>query len=541
MVDMAQLKNEKLLLPFATLAHTREDPFTKDSERAAVYCLAELERDKGGGFFKKRAPEKLLFISEVYYPFWVVPFGNLTLLLDGLNLISHSIPYSVLPDFRVFGKELEIRSKTRQAYATFLSNSLNFFQVSDSKETKVIDGLIADPEFLNEFAPYLAEALPTKVPVVDSVIISPAKSKIEILSITKELQQLKYNFLGDLTELNELIKLLNLKTKNFLEMLRKKVSETEEKYAKPINKAKVALEKLTARINKRYTKRITKTSNQFEKKAVAAQKKFITLEKTKAHLTSEIEHCEAEIKTAVIDKNDVAAQKWKEKRSELKEKLPEVSKEIRELSERIKGIEENRKQTIFQLESENDAEINSASKDLLAIESSRDAELNVFQKEMEHLEEWTDTLIKQIDELAKLREATNAEFSSLGFQGKKDKPSIIYMPFYLVRYQSKENVRFTFFSPSVISSLGVGAKLKSAIGKAKISQLFEPRSKKIISILNKFAILLGEDIAFCLQINEACHEANLLELESLRQSVIAGLNQLRKAEWLSDQEYNSFS
>ena len=541
MVNMAQRKSEKLLLPFATLAQTREDPFTKDSERAAVYCLAELERDKGGGFFKKRAPEKLLFITEVYYPFWVVPFGNYTLLLDGLNLTSHSIPYSVLPDFRVFGKELEIRAKTRQAYATFLSNNLNFFKVSESEETKVIDGLIADSEFLNEFTPYLAEALPTKTPVVDSVIITPAKGKTEIISMTKELQKLQSNFLGDLTELNELIKLLNLKTNNFLEMLRKKVAETEEKYSKPIKKAKVALEKLTARINKRYTKRITKASNQFEKKAVAAQKKFITLEKTKAHLTSEIEHCEAEIKTAEINKNDVAEQKWKEKRSELKEKLPEVSKEIRELSERINGIEESRKQTIFQLESENDAEIKGASKDLLAIESSRDAELNVFQKEMEKLEEWADTIIKQIDQLAKLREATNAEFDSLGVQGKKDKPSLIYMPFYLVRYQSKENVRYTFFSPSVISSLGVVTKLKSAIGKAKISQLFEPRSKKIISILNKFAILLNEDVAFCRQINEACRKANLLELENLRQSVIAGLGQLRKAEWLSEQEFKSFS
>ena len=460
--------------------------------------------------------------------------------MDGLNLASHTISYSVLPDFRVFGKELEIRAKTRQAYATFISNNLNYFQVSDSEETEVIDGLITDPEFLSEFTPYLAEALRAKVPVVDSVFVSPANGKTEILSMTKDLQNLQSTFLGDSTELNELIKLLNLKTQNFLEVLRKKVEETEEKFSKPIKKAKVTLEKLSARINKKYAKRITKTSNQFEKKTVAAQKKFITLEKTKEHLTDEIEHCEAEIKTAEINKNDITAQKWKEKRNKLKEELPAISKKIKELSEKIKGIEENRKQAIFQLESENDAKIKDASKDLIAIESSRDAEISVFQKEMEKLEEWTDTIIKQIDQLAKLREATIAEFDSLGVQGKREKPSVIYMPFYLVRYQSKQNMRYTFFAPSVISSLGVGTKLKSAIGKAKISQLFEPRSKKIISILNKFAVLLSEDVAFCRQINEACHKANLLELENLKQSVAAGLDQLRKAEWLSEQEYKTF-
>jgi hypothetical protein len=58
-----RLKNEKNLLPFATLAQASEEPFTKDAERAAVYCLAELDRDKGGGFFKKRPPEKLVFIT----------------------------------------------------------------------------------------------------------------------------------------------------------------------------------------------------------------------------------------------------------------------------------------------------------------------------------------------------------------------------------------------------------------------------------------------------------------------------------------------
>jgi len=534
-------KNEIFLLPFTTLAQPGEEPFTKDSERAAVYCLAELDRDKGGGFFRKRAPEQLLFIAEVYYPFWVVPFGSLVLLFDGLNITSHSLPYSVLPDFKVFKNEMEIRSKTRQAYATFLSNNLNYFQVSDSEETEVIDGLITDAEFLNEFTPYLNEALPTMAPVVDSVIVSPANGKTAILLMTKELEDLQSKFLGDITELNELIKLLNLKTRDFLKVLREKVEETEEKFSKPIRKAKVALEKLTAEINKKYAKKITKTSNQFEQKTLATQKEVITLEKTKEQLTDEIEHCEAEIKTAEINKNDVTAQKWKEKRKELKKEFPEISKKTKELTEKINVIEENRRKAIFQLESENDAKIKDASKDLMAIESSRDAEISLFQIEMEKLEERNASIIKQIDQLAKLREATIAEFDSLGVQQEKDKLSLIYMPFYLIRYQSKQNMRYTFFAPSAVGSLGVGTKLKSAMGKVKISQLFEPRSKKIISILNKFAVLLDEDIAFCREINEACQKANLLDVENLKQSVKVGLDKLKEGEWLSAEEYKSFN
>ena len=176
-------------------------------------------------------------------------------------------------------------------------------------------------------------------------------------------------------------------------------------------------------------------------------------------------------------------QKWKEKRSELKKEIPEIIKKTKALTEQIREIEENKKRAIFQLKSENDAKIKEASKDLMAIETSRDAEISIFQREMEKPEELTANIIKQMDQLAKMREATIAEFENLGIQQKNVNPSLVHMPFYLVCYQSGSNRRYTFFAPSFVGSVGVGAKLRSAMGKMKISQLFQPRSKKIVSIL----------------------------------------------------------
>jgi prefoldin subunit 5 len=178
---------------------------------------------------------------------------------------------------------------------------------------------------------------------------------------------------------------------------------------------------------------------------------------------------------------------------------------------------------------------------LIAVESACDAEISILQKEMEKLEELTATIIKNIDQLAKMREATIAEFDNFGVHQKKDKAALFHMPFYLVLYQSKQNTRYTFFAPSLVSSLNVGTKLKSAMGKAKVSQLFQPRSKKIISVLNKFAVLLGDNVAFSREINEACRKANLLEVENLKRSIAAGLDELKAAEWLSEQEAKSFN
>ena len=540
MVEIMQRKTNKTLLPFATLTPTSGASFTIDAERAAVFCLAELGRDKGGGFFKKRPPEKLVFIAEVYYPFWVAPFGRLTLLLDGLNATSHTINYSVLPDLKVFKDKMDIRSETRQAYVTFLSTNLNYFKGSDREETKVIDGLMTDADFLKEFMPYLNEATTTETPVVDSVLISPATDEAAVLAMTKELEDLQSKFIGEVKELNEIIKLLDLKTKEFLEMLRKEAKETEQRFSKSIEEAKVALENKTSQINREYTGKITETSSRFEQETLASQKEIIALEKTQEQLAAEIEHCEAEIKTATINKDDVTEQKWKEKRSALKKELSEILKRTKVVAEKIKKIDENKKHAIFQLKSENDAKIKEASKDLMAVEASRDAEISIFQSEMEKLEELTTNIIKQIDQLAKMREATIAEFENLGVQQKKASSSLVHMPFYLIRYQSGPNRRYTFFAPSLVGSVGVGAKLRSAIGKTKISQLFQPRSKKIVSLLNKFAVLLEEDIAFGSEINEACHKANLLSAENLRQSIETGLNKLKEDGWLSEQERASF-
>ena len=112
------MKNGKTLLPFATLAPATTAPFTKDAERATVFCLAESGRSKGGGFFKKRAPEKLVSIAEVYYPFWVTHFGRLALLFDGLNVASHTINYPVLPDLKSFQRRDELPLKNTPSVCT---------------------------------------------------------------------------------------------------------------------------------------------------------------------------------------------------------------------------------------------------------------------------------------------------------------------------------------------------------------------------------------------------------------------------------------
>ena len=65
MVSALQNTQEKTLLPFAVSSQTDTEFFTDEVEKAAVLCISELDRETGGGFFRKQAPEKLVFLSNI--------------------------------------------------------------------------------------------------------------------------------------------------------------------------------------------------------------------------------------------------------------------------------------------------------------------------------------------------------------------------------------------------------------------------------------------------------------------------------------------
>ncbi|MEM2098300.1 MAG: hypothetical protein QXU99_00930 [Candidatus Bathyarchaeia archaeon] len=538
---MQQEKTPKrLLLPYVSSPTPTNNSFSIDIERAIIFCLAELDRDKGGGFFKKRPAEKLSFVSEIYYPFWVISFGDLTLLFDGLNFASQTLQYSVLPNINNFRKNLKANSGTREAYIAFLSDNINYFENPTAEQTRVINGLLTDADFLKEFLPYLREAVMVKTPIVDSVLISPANDEATMIKIIKTLQELRAQFEIELKDLSDLIKLLNLKTQDFITAIHEEISQTEKKFAKPIEKATTLLESIIAKINLEYTEKVTEISKKFEQEILETQKEIITLEKTKEQINTELEQCQTEIRTAIINKDPIAEQKWKEKRNGLKKEIPEIKRKTKLLTEKLNEIEENKKRALLQLRSECDSKIKEATKDLTTIKASRDAEIALLNKEMEKLEELTEHIIKQIGQLIKIREATLTELDSLGIKQKNPNLTLFYMPFYLIRYQRGTTARYTFYAPSTISNTGISTKL-SAIGKMKIRKLLQPRFKKINTLLHNLARNIEENITFGTEINEACRKTNLLSTEHLQQSITSGLTKLHENGWLSDSEHKYFS
>lgn len=531
----------KSILPFSTLSENRREPFTKKIERAAIFCLAELERAKGGGLILKQPQEKLAFIAEVCYPFWLVTLDKIGLLFDGLSTTSQTLTYLATPDIQVFLDNMKSSSKTRQAYMTFLSDNINYFQVPTNEEGKIIDGLITDPEFLHEFIPCLSEATPIKASLSSMVTVSPALNESSIASIIEELQSLKSKFVEELNALYTSMKLINAKTENFMKAIRDEIKKIEEELSKKIEKCKTSVTKEVDEIRREYDEEVTEHSKIAEKELFSLQQEKIKLEKTKEQLTKEIDHCEAEIKTCAINKDDVSEHKWREERNKLKKQLSGTETKVKELNKNIREVKDEKNLKIFELKSERDAKNKEAMKDLVEIESSRDAKIRIYEEEMEKFEELTSSVIDQIDKLAKLREKSIDEFDKLGVPQKRRKRLSIYMPFYLACYQSESGKRYVHFPPSIVTNVSFSVKFKGALGKIKIKQLLQPRFKKIVSLLGEFPLLMEQNAVFNREMNEACAKANLMRTRKSRESIKEGLKMLREKGWFSEKKYESFS
>jgi hypothetical protein len=529
------------LLPFSVLSENRKEQFTEEMEKAAIFCLAELERAKGGGLIMKQPTEKLVFIAKGFYPFWLVPWNGLNLVFDGLNMATHTLTYKTISNVKTFIENSERSSKKLETYETFLSDNINYFQASSAEKEIVINGLIVDSNFLSEFVSYLSEATQIENLPPNIIMLSPLMDEPSISSIIEELSSLKSEFKENVNNLYRSMKFLNKATRNFVKSIRNEVRMVEEEFAGEMAKRESVIKPEVDRINEEYNEQIAKVTKEFAKQLLPLHKEKVKLEKTKEQTLNKIERYKMEAKTCTISKDVVGERRWKEKTDETKKELSEIEAKIKEVEGKIKELEENKSLETFRLKSEWEAKVKEAEKDLLELEVSRDAKIQLHRQEIEKLEKQTSSIIEQIDKMAKIREMDISNFERLGIKQTRTKNALIYIPFYLACYQSESKKRYALFPPSIVNSVSFLAKIKGALGKAKVKQLLVPRFKTITPFLHGLLLVIERDAVFERDISEAGEKADMLEADLMREKIKSGLERLKEEGWFSEKEYEAFA
>ena len=534
---------KQFLLPFSILAENRKEPFTADLEAAAVFSLAELDRGKGGGILSRRPEEKIAFITKVGYPLWLFPWSETTLIFDGFNRSTYTLKYAVIPDINGFIENLKRSSKTRETHAAFLSDHINYFQAPVTEKSVVVNGLIREPEFLNEFESYRHEAMEIEDDPANVGLITPTLEEFTVAAILKELESLRSAFKRDIDGFYRCMKFINKATNHYIQVLHSKARAAKEEFNVKINAQEELIAPKVYSLKEAYDRQIIKSTKAFDRKQLPVQKRKVKLEKSRERTLAKIEHCKLEAKTCAEKDNDVGEDKWKEKASETKKALSKIDDQLKETEKALRDLNEHKSLEIFNLRSELEAKTKEARHPLLELESSRDAKILLYKQEADKLEQQTKVILDQLGRTVKLREASIENFAKLGVKKESELRDVVlfYVPFYVICYQVESKKRYLILPPSEANSIGLSTKLKSALGRAKIKQLLVPRFEVITSLMDTILVLAQQNAVFETEMKEEGQRTNILSIDSMRERIKEGLEYIRNEGWISEKEHQSLN
>jgi hypothetical protein len=534
-------KSRKLVLPFATPAEDRKKEFTGEMEKAAVFCLAEMERKKAGILKRKGGGEELLFATVFYYPMWLIPWKGRSLLFDGLGITKYELFYNILPDVKTLTNDIQVSAKTREAYSAFVSDRINFFKSFIGEKEKVVEGLVSNPQLNEDFAVYLKEARAIRKPLVEGAVLSPALDESKLSSIIQDLSNHRTALKDEIANLREAMKLLSSTTEKRVKSIHGTIKETEKEFDEKITDLESSLTKKTSRIRKRYDKEITTRTKEIESNLHRLHQERVKLEKTVQNAAAKIKRCEAEIRSCRLNKDEAGELRWREELENGRKKISTLEKRIIELDKEIEDATAAKKQEVLKLRSECDEKIEEAMRVVRDSEAARDAKIRMSKQTIESLEDSTKTIVDQMDNLIEAKRATLVKLKGMGILKRIRKYGLVHLPFYLVCYQKKLENRYDLYPPSVAGSMGILTKFKGVLGVKKAKSILEPRSKAVKTLLDGILPFVEQNPVFGKEIVDAGIEANILRTKDLRKRISKGLEELQEEGWISESEFQTFS
>jgi len=510
-------------------------------ELATIFYMVESDRKKGEGILLKKPFEELLFISECSYPIWLVPWRGRTLLFDGLGVSQHTFTYDVLPDVKTFVNDIEGSVEKLEAYSAALTDHIHYFRSAMRVEERTTLGLLTSSDFIEDFSSYISLSEEAEPSEVKAVCLSPVVDESSIATFLNELSELRSILEKDIESLRYSMRLLSGTTKKHADVVQKEIREIQRDFNERIATAKSAAMEKVREIQQRYDERITKASKRFEQQLQSLHQERVKLEKSEDRAMAQIDRSEAEIRAAKLRKDEAVQQRWKQEMENWKREAKALHKSIEQMDRRIGETESEKRVEISNLRLEFNSQAENAMKPVRELEASRDAKVQVNQQKIKSLEDSTSTIVAQLDNLTKQKRASLNELDRMGMSDNKRKSALAAVPFYLACFQTDATRRYVVYPPSIAGTMGVLTKFKGIFGASRVKSLFQQRSRAVANILNQLVTVIERDPVFKRDLHDAAVKANILSKEETRDRIKRGLEELRREEWISENEFQTFN
>jgi hypothetical protein len=541
----ATLEPEKFTVPFCVPSESHKDPFTYDEELAAVFALSELDRAKAGGLFLKQPEEKIVFISKIGYPLWLVRWSKNILVFDGLNRETYTLPHFALADVKIFMDDLRGCIKTRESYVAFLKDHLNYFVDIQTIKELTIHGLMGTPEFLNAFKSLQQEATRGKAEISPGHMapLKPIIDDSSISSVVQQIEDLHVFVQNDIGSLNKSMQLLNKATQQYIKELNDVARVVREEFDLKIKAEKDRVTPIINDLKDEYNVRITGLTKNYESQRAAVHKEIVRLQKEEERTEEKIKHYKEEANKQADEGKPAVEKKYKEKINEAKKHLSQIEDRLKEAEDSLKDVEERRGLETIKLKDELEVKTKEANVRLAELEAARDSKLLILKQEKERMEAQSKQIIDHTGKSLKLREADIDQFTKFSVSANQGKngSTILYIPFYVTCYQVEQQKRYMILPPSAAATIGLTAKLRGVFGGLKIKALLAPRFKALSMLTNTIHQLTETNAVFENELHESGVKANILDVPSYAEEIKKGMAQLKAEGWFSDKEFEAVS
>ena len=527
---------KRFILPFSNLKNS-----SAEVEAAAVFAVAELERNKGGGLIARQLEEKLVSLSKVGYPLWLIPKNDSIFVFDGFGESNCNVSYVEVPSSKGFLESLEANSRPREKYMAFLSDHSSYFLQPLKEKQFTFRGLISNLDFKEEFTVYRKEASETTAQL-NLALLSPTLQETAISSMIAEFDRLQSGLRDEAERLPECMRLINRATSQYITELDYEVAAVKEEADAKIKALEELVNPKIAKLTKEYKQKIKSLTESFDKELYELQKLKVKTQKSIQNNEGKIKLYQHEAKAQAQQKHATYEKRWKQKIKQTKKEIGALKKEQKNIESNIKKNSKQKQQEISQLNFGLDGEIKFARQPLLQLEAERDAKMLTFKQETDRLLEQEKPVIGGLSRILKEKESIKANFEVLGIKDQVLKgPALFYVPFYVACYEMGSTKRYFIFPPSTFGAVDFSAKLKGAFGISKIRDLLAPRFKAITALIEYVQIYIKQNTVFESQLCSLSQKNNLLSNSLFRENVERGLVYLKHEGWLSDKEQQVLS
>jgi hypothetical protein len=429
---------------------------------------------------------------------------------------------------------LQTYQAPREAYVAFLCDHSSYFQQPPQTKQFTFRGLIGDRNFQSDFSLYRKEA--TEL-TANAATLPPLLDEQTITATLAELDKLLSFYADDGAKLQDCIKQVKKTTGQYVTEIDYEASAAKEEADAKIKAQQEFINPQIAKLQKEYNRKTKETTTNYDTELEDNKKLKNKTEKFIASAESDLREYEKNAKSAANKGHEIYQKRWKEKIKQSEKELSGLRKELKNLENNANKLAKQKAASLSSLTLEYSAAMKLAREPIVQLETARDEKIFAYKQESNRILACEKPIVEGIDKSSQLRENLTGGFDGLGIGDPQLKaPILLYVPFYVVCYESGLARRYLFISPSGLGYFDLSAKLKGAFGGSKINGLLVPRYQSLEAVISKAQEFTKANSAFEGQLWSLGEKNNMLHNSGFCESAKAGLPSLKQLGWLTDRE-----